>query len=201
MATIAGSFEDWAAGDQARTGVYASEPGVIVRWANEAQLRFADRSECLQSVWSPTITSSGNIALPADFLREIKNRVKWTQTIYLVQLDYPTANIQTFTSVGYYSIWNGTFYVWQATSGTPTIPYIKKPTAITTSTLSSADWDIPTEYQRVLFNYFDSMMARRAGDIPGSMTLLSAFDNAADQAYATFHLKRGAVPVMRGSFF
>jgi len=202
MGTIANLLEDWASSDSDKASLYASEKGVILRWINEAQLRFTDRSECLRGVWEPTITSTGNVALPSDFKREIKDRVKWDTNRFLVQIDYPTANLQTtWSDTTHYSIWGSTFYVWGAAAGTPDIPYIKKPTAITASTIASGNLEIPTEYHGFLMYYLDSMWARRLKDIAGSYALMKQFENACDGAYVDYTRDNDPVPMMRGRFF
>lgn len=202
MGTIANIVEEWASSHPSKAAVYASEPAVIVSWINSAQLLFCDKSECLRDVWQPTITSTGNVALPSNFLREIKDRVKWDSTRYLRQIDYPTANlVDSWSDTTNYSIWGSTFYVWGAAAGSPEIPYIKKPTAITTSTLSTADFEIPTEYQFMLRLYFNAMMAERKDDIAGSIALMGEFNNYCKQAYMDTVRKVDPVPMMRGGFF
>lgn len=202
MGTVANILEDWASSDPQKMSLYVNEKGVMVRWLNEAQLQFSDRSECLRGVWEPTITSTGSVALPSDFLREIKNRVKWDSNTYLTQIDYPTANlVSTWSGTSYYSIWGSTFYVWEAAAGSPEIPYIKKPTAITTSTVSTADLDLFTEHHGSLMLYFDSMYARREKDVAGSLALLKEFHNQCDRVYNDVVRKRDVVPSTRGGFF
>ena len=202
MGTIANILEDWASSTPEKASIFASEKGMLVRWLNEAQLQFCDKSECLRDVWQPTITSTGNVALPSNFLREIKDRVKWDDNTYLTQVDYPTAAlVDSWGDTTHYSIWGSTFYVWEAASGTPDIPYIKKPTAITVATSTSADCELPTEYHSVLFLYLDSMFARRKDDIAGSIALLKEFQNYANQAYVDTVRKKDPVPKMRGGFF
>jgi hypothetical protein len=202
MGTIVNILEDWASSHPSKASVYASEPAVIVSWVNAAQLQFCDRSECLRGVWEPTITSTGNIALPSNFLREIKDRVKWDSNTYLRQIDYPTANlVDSWSSTTNYSIWGSTFYVWSPAAGSPVIPYIKKPTAITVSTLASSDFEIPTEYQHTLKLYFNAMMAERKDDIAGSIALMQTFDSYCGKAYMDIVRKVDPVPFMRGGFF
>ena len=202
MGTVANILEDWSQSSPAKASIYASEQGVVVRWLNEAQLQFADRSECLRDVWEPTITSTGNIALPSDFLREIKDRVKWDSTRYLRQIDYPTANlVDSWSDTSHYSIWGGTFYVWGTAAGSPEIPYIKKPTAITVSTVSSASLEIPTEHQFILKLYLNSMMAERKDDIAGSVALMKEFQTNCDMAYMDTVRKLDPVPTMKGRWF
>lgn len=202
MGTVASTIEQWAANDPKKEALYTTKRGLIVSYINDAQLTFVDKSECLRGVWQPTITSSGSIALPSDFLREIVNRVKWSSTVYLTKMDYPTANLVTsFGSTLYYSIWNGTFYVWAAASGTPDVPYIKKPTAITATTLSSADLDIPTEFHHRLQTALDSYYLRTVGDYKDSEYFDKKFEQEATQAGMDFRDRNDPVPIMRGSFF
>ena len=201
MATVANVVEDWCSGDSDRTAILATELGVIVRWVNEAQLRFADKTETVRSIWQPSIPSNGQIALPTDFIREVKNLIMWTTNWRLLQIDYPLAQMLLFSAPQYYSIWNGTFYVWSPTAGTPNICYIQKPTAITTTTYATASLQIPTEYQHTLFLYFDSMNARRQKDYAGSGVLLKQFDQECNEIYSQYKGHVDPVPMVNGSFF
>jgi len=202
MGTVANIIESWASSNPAKASIYASEQGVVANWINEAQLLFSDKSECLRSVWEPTVTSTGNIALPSNFKREIKDRVKWTTNRYLKQIDYPTANlVSSWSDTTHYSIWGDTFYVWGAAAGSPEIPYITKPTAITASTISSADLDIPTEYQYILKIYLNAQYLERKDDIAGASALMKLFIQEAEKAYMDVVRDNDPVPTMRGSFF
>lgn len=216
MATIKNLLEDWVSFDDERLDVYSHEQGVITRWINQAQLMFADKSECIRGIWTPTLSSSGSVALPSDFLRAVKDRVKWSTNWYLREIDYPSANIMTFGSVAYYSVWGDTFYVWNGGNGTPTIPYIKKPTAITTSTIATADFEIPTEYHQHLFLFLDGMMARRKryavtdkhGNFMTWRDNVQVSDGFFEQFYikcanakADYSKKHDIVPQMEGNFF
>lgn len=202
MGTVANIIQSWASSNPAKASVYASEQGIIANWINEAQLLFADKSECLRDVWQPTITSTGNIALPSNFKREIKDKVKWDSNTYLTQIDYPTANlVSSWGDTTHYSIWNNTFYVWGEAAGTPSIHYIKKPTAITASTISSADLDIPTQYQHILKIYLNAQYLERKDDIAGASALMRQFIQLADDAYMDVIRNIDPVPMMRGSFF
>lgn len=214
MGTAANVLEDWASSEPEKITLYNSQKGIILRWLNEAQLRYAVRSECLRDVWSPTITSTGNIALPSNFIREIKDRVKLSDSVVLTQLSFADARLFTFSGTNYYSIHAGTFYVWVAAACTPTIPYIKKPTAITTSTLATADLEIPTESQGNLFFYLDSMYSRipknvltRDGnsvsrnDIAGSIALLKQFDEEADREKFDYLYANEPTPITRSGLF
>ena len=214
MGTAVNVIEDWASTDPEKVGLYVSSKGVILRWLNEAQLRYAVKSECLRDVWSPTITSTGNIALPTDFIREIKDRVKLNDSVVLTQLSFADARNFTFSGTNYYSINDGTFYVWTEAECTPTIPYIKKPTAITIATLPTADLEIPTESHHDLFLYFDSMFARiprtsigRDGntvyrsDIAGSLELLKQFDSEAEDEKYQYLYSNEPTPTVRSGLF
>lgn len=199
MASALNLLADWAGDGGERHNLLNSEKGLLMRWLNQAQLRFADKSEVLQSVWEPTITSGGSIALPSNFLREIKDRVKWTADVHLVKIDYPTAINNTFSTTNYYAIFGGTFYVFAAAAGTPTIPFIKSPAAITN--LSSAELEIPSEYHHNLILFLDAMFARKAGDVKSYMILMKEFDRNAEDAGMAFKIKRDGAPVTNGGFF
>lgn len=202
MGTVANVLQDWASSSPEKTSLYANQKDLLIRWANEAQLRYADKSECLRDIWQPTITSTGNIALPDNFKREIKDRVKWDANTYLVQIDYPRANLVTsWSNTTHYSIWGGTFYVWGAAAGTPVIPYIKKPAALTVAAIASENFEIPTEYHYNLFLFLDAMFARSKNDIAGSMQLMKMFDDKADETYMDVVRDLDPVPKMRGSWF
>ena len=200
MGTVQNILEQWAAGDPKKEEIYVSVPKLALRWINEAQLRHASLSEILRTTWSPTITSTGNIALPSDFLREIPDRVKWTATQHLVKIDYPTANlVESFSGTYYYSIYGETFYVWEAAAGTPTIPYIKKPTALTT--IATDALEIPTEFHGTLLIYFDAMYLRKEGDYAGSQVLLRQFDSQAAEDGAKYRSRRDGTMFIRSSLF
>lgn len=201
MATVATLLEEWAAGSPEREVLVATEKGVTATWLNRGQERFAANSEMLQDLWQPTITSTGNIALPANFVREIKDMVHWDAQTRLREISYAMAQNIIFSITRWYSIWNGTFYVWMAAAGSPSIAYIKKPTAITTSTLATADLELPSEYHRDLFYYLDSQWLRRNGDLKGSAVAIAQFDQAVAEARRTFRERRMPVPMMRGVFF
>ena len=153
MGSVNNIIGEWVGGNKENDSFYLSNRSLLLRWLNEGQLRFADKSEVLRGVWSPTISSSGSIALPTDFLREILNRVQRENNghIYLQKLSYPDALLSLFTGVCAYSIWGDTFYVWAKGAASPIIPYIKKPTVITEDNISSADLEIPTEYHHLLY--------------------------------------------------
>ena len=199
MASVQSVLEDWVAGESDKLDIYPSRQNIALRWINEAQLRFCDRSEMLRSVWNPTIDSTGIIALPSDFLREIKDMVKWTANVPLWEVDYPHAQLMNFSSPRFYSIWGNKFYVWAAASGTPSIPYIRKPKLI--QNISVDDFEIPTEFQNSLTYYLESKWLKKNKDVNGSIAVLNVFDRMADEAAARYRARRDPVPIMRGSFF
>lgn len=202
MANVKTLLEDWVSYDDARLAVYSHERGVITRWINQAQLIFADKSECIRGNWTPTLSSTGSVVLPDDFLRAVKDRIKWSTNWYLREIDYPSAQIMTFGSVAYYSIWGGYLYVWNGNNGTPTVPYIKKPTALTTTTILTADFELPTEYHQHLLLFLDSMMARRKPDgLKESQQLMEMFYIKCANANADFARKHDPAPQMEGNFF
>lgn len=203
MASLAQIAEDWAEGQTEKSELYTQYKGVVLRWINEAQLRYCDKSEILTGLWQPTITSSGNIALPADFLREIKDWVYWSSTIRLVEIDYPTAivNQNNFSGAQFYSIWNDTFYVWAATAGTPQIPYIKKPAVVAIADIATASLEIPLEFQHNLLTYLDAVFLRRKGDYKGYGVLLANFDMDAAKDGLKFKQRRERPPIIRSTRF
>jgi hypothetical protein len=132
MASAATILADWASMDPEKEKLYATTPNLLVRWLNEAQLRFCDKSEILEETWNPTITSSGSIALPANFLREYIYDVWWTSDRPMRKGLYSILSKSTVTYYNpMYAIYGNTFYVFPVSAGTPTIRYIKKPTLIT----------------------------------------------------------------------
>lgn len=189
---------DWTADGGPRQALYGQVKGLVLRWLNEAQLRFADKSEVLQGVWEPDIDSDGYIALPEDFLREVKDRVKWSADKFLYKGSYPILRTVTLSNTVAYCIWDNKFYVFSASSGSPTVPYIKKPQEISSTALDNADLEIPTEYHHLLILYFDAMFARRNGDYQGYIALLGSFDAAATDAGIEFRNRRDNVPFMQG---
>ena len=199
--TVAAVCQDWCGGNPQRMSVYVEEPGVMARWISQAQSRFADKAECLRGVWTPTVPSTGIVALPANFGREIKDGIRWGSSDRLTQVNYTEANMATFSSTRYYSIWGSNFYVFSAAAGTLSIPYIKKPAEITVGTLSTADLEIPTDYHRDLFNYLDAMFVRRSGDFASSTALMKEFDDSANNARLDYAQKTDPVPRVRSGMF
>lgn len=201
MATAVTVIERWIAGNEKKAVLYKSVPSLVLSWVNDAQGRYADVGEVLQDVWEPTITSSGNIVLPTDFLREVKDRVYWDANICLQQIDYPTAQLMDFSTTGFYSVWQGYFYVWVAAAGSPKIPYLKVPATITYANIGTTALEIPSEGHDDLLIYMDAMWARKNDDISGSMSLLKLFDQAASKGGSKFRARRNPVPRTMGGFF
>lgn len=202
MATLAQVLEDWAEGQPKKAELKVQYPAVVLRWINEAQLRYCDKSEVLTDVWVPS-SFSGSTALPTDFLREIKDRVKWSSTRFLSQIDHPTALIHesNFSGTQFYSIWEGTFYVWASASGDPEIPYIKKPATVAIANIATADLEIPSEYHYNLLTYLDSKFERRENNIPASIELVKLFDSTAREDGMRLSMRRDPVPIIRSSRF
>lgn len=202
MGTFANVLQDWSSVSEDKATAYISTPGLLVRWLNEGQLRFVNESEVLRGSWSATVTS-GTATLPSDFLREIADRVSWAANQPLTKIDYPTAYIlnasSAFTSTDYYSIWGETFYVWGSDSGTPTIPYIKKPAVITTSNYTTSDLDLPTEFHHALLTFLDAMWLREKGDVSGYQALLKEFMMSAINAGQKYRERRDPVAKMRSN--
>jgi hypothetical protein len=132
MASASTILGDWASLDPERETLYAHTPALLLRWLNEAQLRFCNKSEILQGVWQPTVPDTGIVALPEDFLREYVDRIQWTTNQYLRKGDLPTLKLLNLSSTMYYAIYGENFYVMSPAAGSPTIHYIKKPVLITT---------------------------------------------------------------------
>ena len=200
MGTLLNVIQEWYTDDNGKDGLYKQIPELVIRWINEGQLRYADKSEVLQGIWSPTITSTGSIALPTDFLREVQNRVKYDSNTVLRNIPYADAiNISAFGGTYYYSIWDGTFYVWAAAACTPTIPYIVKPATLTSATVATADLEMPTEDQTLLILYLDARYARKQGNTVQYMQLMDIFDQKSRDAGQKFRERRDPVPIMRSS--
>lgn len=201
MATVADILNEWAADSEEKQTLIKTRSGLCLRWINQAQLRFADKSEVLKGVWQPTITSSGNIALPSDFLREYPDLVTFevgeTTTPPLIKVDYPVALNLSFSSTTHYSIFNGTFYVWAAGALTPSIPYIKKPATLTA--ISSDSLTIPTEFHHDLIPYLDMMWDSFKGKITAieKSMLLKDFDNTVRQDGIVFLVRNDNSPKVR----
>lgn len=197
MASVLNILGDWSAGSPERERLFGMNKGLVLRWLNEGQLRFADKSEVLRGLWSPTIGSDGEATLPEDFLRLIRNGIKWDSDTLLAEIPYSDAAVQTFSATEFYSIWGGKLYVWAAAEGSPTIPYIKKPDEITIGSISSAELDIPTEYHHELLGFLDAMWARNQGQADGYRVLLNVFDQTAVGAGMRFASRSDVIPRMK----
>lgn len=204
MATSLDVINEWASDSEAKQTLVKTHSGLILRWLNQAQLRYADKSEMLKSRWTPTITSTGNIALPADFLREIPDRVQpnANATVFapLRKVDYPDAILVTWTGLIAYSVYGGNFYVWAPQACTPAITYNKKPAALTDLT---SDLEIPTEFHHDLILGLDIYWERRAEklDLAEQETMWTIFDNKAKDAGWKEKIRKGAFVRTRGSWF
>lgn len=200
MGSVLNVISEWVEDDEQKELLYERVPSLVLRWINEAQLRHVDRSEVLREIWEPTITSTGNTTLPSDFLREIKDRVKWDTTTHLYQVDYPAAAlVESWSDTSFYSIWESSFYVWGAAAGTPSIPYIKKPAALTT--IATDNLELPTENHGTLQIYLDAVYARRNKDFQTYYSLLDRFDRRAQEEGGIFRNRRDPIPTMRSSRF
>lgn len=203
MGTTLDIINEWASDSEEKQVAVKTRSGLVLRWINQAQLRFAERSECLRGEWQPTITSTGNIALPSDFIREFPDLVKYnlsaTVNPPLVKIDYWQAVNVTFSSTTHYSIFNGSLYVWAAGALTPSIPYIKKPTVITA--LTTADLSIPTEFHRDLIPYLDIMWEKSKGSLSlgDRLALMKEFDNQAGLAGLKFKTRQDGMFKMRSN--
>lgn len=204
MATVQNVVNEWASDDEDKRLLVETHGGLILRWLNEGQLRYAEKSEILRSTWTPTITSSGNIALPADFIREFPDRVQavsGTTGTPLFKVEYPLAIQDTWNTLTAYSIYNNTFYIWAAGAATPAVYYVKKPTALTT--LSSDDFGIPTEFHRTMIDYLEAKWLYRNKTVSYGdyKSMLSEFDNQAKTDGLQFLQRNDALLMMRSFRF
>ncbi len=198
MASAKAIISDWSSDEGERFVLATTKRGVVMRWLNQAQLRFAEISQVLQGVWEPLLDSTGSEALPDDWLREIPDRVQWTTGFYLIKGDYPTLSIANLSTTCYYAIWQGNLYVFSASSGSPTIPYYRKPEEIKDAQFATASLEIPTEYQHNLSLFMDAMWERRNGNTEAYLVLIDKFDQRARDA-GIDNLNRRQVPQMRAS--
>ena len=198
MATAQEVIDDWTSDAGERHTLFGQVPGLVIGWLNDAQLRFVHKSLCLRSLWEPDIPSDGYVDLPDDFLKIVRDRVKWSSIVTLVEAPYADLIQRTMTSTTHYAIHEGKFFVFGASSGTPQIPYFQKPSKITIANRATAYLDIPTEYQNDLMGYMDAMLQRRKGDVPGYLQLMAAFDDKATQAGMKISGRIDPVPMMRG---
>jgi len=198
MATAQDVLNDWAGEDGERYIIFHKNKGLVLRWLNEAQLRFCDLSEIFRGVWSPIISSDGVVSLPDDFLREVPHTIKWAVDTPLTKIDYAVANLTTFSGTYFYSIWGGKFYVWTPAEGTPSIPYFKKPSTITNATLANDDLEIPTEYHSDVLAFLEAKYQQRLGDYGQYLALMSRFDGEARRAGVKYASRNDPVPFMLG---
>lgn len=180
MASALDVIGDWISGEDGREKLFRSNKELVVRWLNRAQIRHTELSGVLRDVWTPIVTE-GEVELPEDFLTEYPDRVKWTSTIFLSKIDYPTAKLLTYTSTCHYSIYGGKFYVFKAADGEPEIPYKRKPEELTPSGIKGEDLEIPTEHHDALVVFMDAMYERTRGNIGDSLKLLSVFKGMAEE--------------------
>jgi hypothetical protein len=162
---------------------YANSAKLVIRWLNESQLRHVNKSEVLRDMWTPDITSSGNIILPGDFLREcpdlVQANVGTTGRLPLFKIDYSQAILYPFSGLTHYSIHNGYFYVWAAQACTPRIVYFKKPEVITAENLEEAELEIPTECHNTLLHFMDAQFIKSKGDYQNYLVMLNEFERRA----------------------
>lgn len=198
MGTAASLLANWTSSNSERVLLNKNEPELVLRWLNEAQLRFVDRSEVLKSVWTPIVDSDGTAVLPDDFLHEVINRVKWDTNTFLTKGDYPDLILDNFSVASYYAIWGDKFYVFAPASGEPEIPYIRKPDTILLSTINNADLEIPTEFQTDLLLFLDAMWERYVGNSRAGFLMLKEFEAYATQCGMRDAMRKNAVPMMKG---
>ena len=196
MASAVSIIMDWISIDTSKQSFYRDNKEFVLRWLNEAQLRFVNKSEILTDVWSPTINSTGSIDLPDNFLKAFKDRVMYAD-YPLKELNYHDAIFQDYVGIQAYSVYNGKLYVWGAGSCVLTVPYLKKPAIITN--LLTEELEIPTEYHNNLIEYLDSLWARKKEDYQGHLGLRTSFDNLALQAGAETRNRINPVPIMRSN--
>jgi len=182
MASASSLIDLWKDSDE-KDAFYAKRAKSVYLWVNEAQLRHVDKSEILRSIWKPTITSTGKIALPSDFLREFPDKILKTtgspSSNILIKVDYQDAILSEFSSVTHYSIYNGYLYVWAAGACTPEIPYVQKPTVIDTGDMEDDNLELPTETHFTLGLFLDAMWCKSKGDYTAYLVLLSQFEKRA----------------------
>jgi hypothetical protein len=202
MATVQNVVNEWASDDEAKRLLTKTHSGLILRWLNEGQLRFADLSEMNRNTWTPTITSSGSIALPTDFLREFPDSVQAvvsTTGTPLFKVDYSFARQTSWNTLTAYSIYDGSFYIWAAGAATPSITYVAKPTALTT--LSSDSFEIPTEFHRAFVDYLEAKWLYRNKTVSYGdyKAMLQDFDNQARSAGVYFMQRQDSLMKTRSA--
>lgn len=187
-------LKNWAADNDEAAQVFSRTPSLLIRWLNEAQLRFCDKSEVLSGVWEPDLDSDGIAMLPEDFLREYTNRVKWTNFVPLVKGDYPSLVLSNLSTTRAYAIFDGRFWVFAPSSGTPKIPYIKKPDTLFEKSISGMDLSIPSEMGDTLTLCLDAYWARKKGDTVKYLQLLEIFDRKATESGVKDFLRKNPTP-------
>ena len=201
MATVQTTIDNWTSDGGERHTLYGSVPGLVIQWLNAAQLRFTHKSGCLRSTWEPTLDSEGYADLPEDFLKIVKDRVKWSSTQTLIEGNYHDLIQRTMSSTTHYCVHEGKFYVFGPSAGSPVVPYVKKPNTVTIANRTNAFLDIPSEYHEDLVLYLDAMFARRKGDVTGWIALLAAFDDKATKAGMEISRRIDPVPMMKGGLW
>jgi len=201
MAEAKDILYDWIGTDREKNTLMASSPELPIRWLNEANQRYCDLSESIQDIWQPIIDSTGIAPLPDDWLRDIKDRIQWTNNVYLTAIDYPTALSRRFTGTFYYSIWKGQFYVWSPAAGSPIVPYIRRPDQITVSNFATYTLDVLREKQQNMISFLDSKWARYNKDVKGELELRDLFDEQARRDGQNFRDRREPLPQIRGRWF
>lgn len=202
MATALNVVNEWASDSEEKQLLVKQQGGLVLRWLNEAQLRFVSNGNTLRDVWSPTITSTGSIALPSDFIREIPDLVKYdastTNGRTLSRVDYAVAFNSTFSGTNYYSVHNGSFYVWSAGALTPSIVYYKKPAALTV--LASDSLSVDTANHSNIVDYLEAKWLYRKKEIryPEYMAMMGEFDNQAKVAGIEFLVATDSMVVRSG---
>lgn len=202
MGQVRNIIEEWCAGNPEKEEFYAQRPGLVLRWINEGQLRYASNSEILRGTWSPTTASDGSIALPTDFLREFPDRVKYTDYVYLRKISYADAKIMIWSTTTHYSIFGETLYIFSPVAATLTIPYIKRPSTIVIANINTADFDsaLPPEFDHTLRLYLDAQFAGTK-DTGNRLQLESAFDEQSEQDGFKYIKRHDPVPQIRPSLF
>lgn len=205
MATAQDVINEWAADAEQKQNLVKTRSGLLLRWLNQGQLRFANQSEILRAEWKPSVGSTGIITLPTDFLYEFPDRVKRettaTSDYYLRKVDFPIANARSWSGLTAYSIWNGSLYIWAPSSCNPNLPYVRKPTVLTTM---ASDLEIPTEFHETLLEYMDIRWDRdQVGKTkyPEFKAELEAWDQQARADGNRWKVRDDKSPVMRSNFF
>lgn len=202
MATVQNVVNDWASDDEAKRLLAKTHGTLLLRWLNEGQLRYAEKSEMLRSTWNPTITSSGNIALPTDFIREFPDQVQATVSTTgtpLYKVDYSLARQASWSVLTAYSIYDGTFYIWAAGAATPSITYVSKPAALTA--LATDSFELGTEFHRAIIDYLEAKWLYRNKQVSYGdyKAMLADFDNQAREDGLKFIIRNDSLLVTRTS--